>query len=30
MLDLIFIGAIVGFFMAGLAYIAGCKKLRGQ
>jgi hypothetical protein len=30
MLDLIFIGAITGFFLAALAYIRGCEKLKGN
>lgn len=30
MLDLIFIGAIAGFFLAALAYVAGCEQLRGK
>lgn len=30
MLDLIFIGAIIGFFLAALAYVSGCEKLRGK
>lgn len=30
MLDLIFIGAIVGFFLASLAYVGGCESLRGN
>ncbi len=30
MLDLLFIGAITGFFLATLAYVAGCEKLRGK
>ena len=30
MLDLLFIAAIIGFFLATLAYIAGCEKLRGK
>lgn len=30
MLDLIFIGAIVGFFLATLVYVGGCEKLRGK
>jgi len=30
MLDLIFIGAIIGFFLATLAYVSGCEKLRGK
>jgi len=30
MLDLIYIGAIVGFFLATLAYVSGCQSLRGN
>ena len=30
MLDLIFIGAITGFFLATLAYVRGCERLRGK
>ncbi len=30
MLDLIFIAAIVGFFLATLAYVSGCDGLRGN
>jgi hypothetical protein len=30
MLDLIFIGAIVGFFLATLAYVRSCEMLRGD
>jgi hypothetical protein len=30
MLDLIFIGALVGFFLAMLAYVNGCEKLKGK
>lgn len=30
MLDLIFIGAIAGFFLAALVYIEACEKLRGK
>ncbi len=30
MLDLIFIGAIVGFFLATLTYVNGCEKLKGK
>ncbi len=29
MLDLIFIGAITGFFLATLAYVRGGERLRG-
>lgn len=29
MLDLIFIGAIIGFFLLALAYVRGCEKLKG-
>jgi hypothetical protein len=28
MLDLIFIGAIIGFFLLALAYLVGCESLR--
>jgi hypothetical protein len=28
MLDLIFIAAMIGFFMLALGYIAGCESLR--
>jgi len=28
MLDLIFIGAIIGFFLLALAYLKGCETLR--
>lgn len=28
MLDLIYIGAIIGFFMLALAYLRGCETLR--
>ncbi len=28
MLDLLFIGAIIGFFLLALAYLAGCENLR--
>ena len=30
MLDLLFIAAITGFFLASLAYVAGCEKLKGK
>lgn len=30
MLDLIFISAIIGFFLLALAYLKGCEKLRGK
>lgn len=30
MLDLLFIAAIIGFFLLALGYIAGCEKLRGK
>ena len=29
MLDLLFIAAIIGFFLATLAYVTGCEKLKG-
>lgn len=29
MLDLIFIAAIIGFFLMALAYLRGCEALRG-
>ena len=29
MLDLIFIGAIIGFFLIALAYLRGCEALKG-
>lgn len=29
MLDLIFIAAIIGFFLLALAYLKGCESLRG-
>lgn len=30
MLDLIYIAAIIGFFLLALAYLAGCENLRGN
>lgn len=29
MIDLLFIAAIIGFFLASIAYTHGCEKLRG-
>lgn len=30
MLDIIFIAAITGFFLATLAYVSGCEQLKGK
>jgi len=30
MLDVIFIAGLVGFFLAALAYVKGCEKLKGK
>ena len=29
MLDLLFIGAIIGFFLLSMAYVKGCGNLKG-